>query len=411
MTAQRSAGGRVWALTDQAVQSATNFITMVLAARYLDVQEFAHFSLAYLAVLFALSFHRTWVTQPMNVLGTQEPRELGARVRALWRAHGVLIPAGAAVCAVVAIFAFRDTGLLLATVAYLALYFLQEMQRRYAYTVFRIRPAAMMSLGMGGAQLCGIATLAVTDLHWNVSWMTVLALSQAVGLFVGFTLVRLPERSMEQRRMGVMSVLVEQYQHSRWIVASQVVYWASSQIFPFLIAGVDTEQAATFNAGMSILNAVNVMRMTLANYLPGYAGRLRAQEGTAALCAFTRRALSAIALAGIVIWPLLFLVSTPLVRLLYADKFEGAEQVLSWVALGMWASMFSVVLNTSALAFGSTRNIFFSNAAGAIFSCTAGVYLTVRFGLQGAILSNVVGYVLPALLQILNMWPRVRPVH
>lgn len=79
---------RVWALADQGMQSATNFATMVLAARALDVQSFAHFSLAYLAVLFALSFHRTWVTQPMNVLARsgltnyqRGPVRSGARMR------------------------------------------------------------------------------------------------------------------------------------------------------------------------------------------------------------------------------------------------------------------------------------------------------------------------------------------
>lgn len=393
------------------MQSGTNFITMVLAARHLEVQEFAHFSLAYLAVLFALSFHRTWITQPMNVLGAQRPAELGARARALWRAHGLLIPAGAALCAAVSMFAFRDPMLLLATVAYLGLYFLQEMQRRYAYTLFHIRQASMMSLAMGMVQVVGMLILVFLGHDRSVDWMTVLLLSQAAGLALGFLLVRLPKASGSPNQIGVIEVLSDHLNHSRWIVASQLVFWASSQLYPFLIVGVGADQAATFNAGMSILNAANVVRMTLANYLPAHAGRLSAQQGADALRAFTRRAVGVIALAGVVIWPLVLLVSAPLVHLLYEDKFPQADQVLDWVALGMWASMFSVVLNASALALGTTRNIFLSNAAGAVFSCTAGVYLTLRYGLQGAIWSNVAGYVIPAALQAGHMWPRLRPTH
>lgn len=399
---------RIWALSDQGVQSATNFATMVLAARALDVQSFAHFSLAYLAVLFALSFHRTWVTQPMNVLGAQRPDELPARARALWRAHAMLIPVGGVLCTAVAMFAFQDSRLLLATIAYLALYFLQEMQRRYAYTLFRIREASLTSLVMGGIQLGGMAVLMFSGWSSGTNWMLALLLAQAAGLATGLVLVGLPRKVASGMEMGAVEVLSAQLSHSRWIVASQLVFWASSQAYPFLIAGVDTTQAAAFNAGMSILNAANVVRMTLANYLPAHAGQVLARQGADALRAFARGAVYRIALSGAVVWPVLLLVGQPLVELLYGSKFAGADKVLEWVALGMWASMFSVVLNAVALALDTTRNVFMSNAAGALFSCTVGAYLTLTYGLVGAIWANVAGYVIPALLQAVHMWPHLK---
>lgn len=405
---KRSVGDRYWALADQGMQSATNFATMVLAARALDVQSFAHFSLAYLAVLFALSFHRTWVTQPMNVLGAQRPEELSARARALWRAHAMLVPAGAVLCVAVAMFAFRDLWLLLATVAYLALYFLQEMQRRYAYTLFRIRDAGLTSLVMGCVQLAGMAALMFSGWSSGTNWMLALLLGQAGGLVTGLMLVGFPRNVLNGSEMGAVEVLSAQFSHSRWIIASQLVYWASSQAYPFMIAGVDTAQAAAFNAGMSILNAANVVRMTLANYLPAHAGRVLAREGADALRNFARSALFRIAVTGALIWPVLLLLGTPLVELLYGSKFAGADKVLEWVALGMWASMFSVVLNAVALALDTTRNVFISNAAGALFSCTVGAYLTLTYGLVGAIWANVAGYVIPAVMQATHMWPHLK---
>jgi O-antigen/teichoic acid export membrane protein len=187
-----------------------------------------------------------------------------------------------------------------------------------------------------------------------------------------------------------------------------LVFWASSQAYPFMIAGVDTAQAAAFNAGMSILNAANVVRMTLANYLPAHAGRVLAHEGADALRAFARGTLFRIALAGVVIWPVVLLLGRPLVELLYGGKFVGADQVIEWVALGIWASMFSVVLNAVALALDTTRNVFMSNAAGALFSCTVGAYLTLTYGLVGAIWANVAGYVIPAVMQATHMWPHLK---
>lgn len=412
MTEERSAvSSKYWALGDQAVQSATNFCTMVFAARYLEIETFAHFSLAYLAVLFASSFHRTWATQPMNVLGQQQPDRLASRVHALWHAHAMLIPAGVLIVAAVSPFAFAEPALVAATSVYLAVFFLQEMQRRYAYTIFKIRQATLVSLAMAFVQMVGLALLVMTEHDSGAEWMLQLALSQLVGVFLGFVLVRPPSSPIESQRQGAVSVLQEHFRHSRWVIASQLVYWASSQLYPFLLAGVGPAQAATFNAGMSILNVANVLRMTLANYLPAHAGRIAARQGTEALSAYTRRALKVIAAAGVVSWLILLAVAAPLVHMLYGDKFEGADDVLRWVALGMLASMLSVVLNAVALVFGSTRNIFVSNLLGAIFSCTAGIYLTFKYGLQGAIWSNVAGYSIPALLQFIHLWPRIRAGH
>ncbi|KQV46928.1 hypothetical protein ASC95_25770 [Pelomonas sp. Root1217] len=397
---------KVWALADQACQSATNFLTMVLAARYLSVGSFAQFSLAYLAVLFAASFHRTWVTQPMNVLGAQAPGNLPARVAALWRAHGFLIPAGVLLVLAVSPLGFAEPWLLLATCTYLALFFLQEMQRRHAYTRFVIRPASAVSLVMGLTQLAGLGALVMLGQRHAAFWMAALALAQGVGVLLGQVLLRAEAPAGEAR--SARDVLTEQFNHSRWVVASQLVYWGSSQVYPFVVAGLGAAHTATFNAGMSILNAVNVLRMTLANFLPAQASRIRANHGEAAVCAYARRLLARLALAGLVAWGALLFLADPLVHLLYGDKFPAAADVLRWLSLGIWASVLSVVLNALALALNSTENIFFSNAVGTCFTLTAGLYLTHRFGLTGAIWSNVVGYVIPALYQFIRLWPRLR---
>jgi O-antigen/teichoic acid export membrane protein len=406
VAAQPARSAKVWALADQACQSATNFLTMVLAARFLAVDAFAQFSLAYLAVLFAASFHRTWVTQPMNVLGAQAPDALAARVAALWRAHGVLIPAGILLLLAVSPFGFAEPWLLLATSAYLALFFLQEMQRRHAYTRFVIRPASMVSLVMGVSQLAGLGLLVVLGQRHAGWWMAALALAQAVGVLLGRVLLRADAPTGVMR--SARDVLLEQYQHSRWVVASQLVFWGSSQIYPFVVAGLGAGQTAAFNAGMSILNAANVLRMTLANYLPAQAGRIRATHGEAAVCLYARRLLTKLALAGLLAWAALQFMAEPLVHLLYGNKFPAATDVLRWLSLGIWASVLSVVLNALSLALNSTQNIFFSNALGTGFTLTAGLYLTHRFGLTGAIWSNVVGYLIPASYQFIRLWPRLR---
>ncbi len=379
---------------------------MVFAARTLPVDSFAMFSLAYLAILFVASLHRTWITQPMNVLGAKAPESLQSRAGALWVGHGGLIPAGAVLLVPLSFLGFNSLYLVAASMIYVAGFFLQEMARRYAYTQFRIDHAVSITTVVSVVQLVGLFGL-VSRAQLNPAiWMLWLGASQFCGAGIGALFSDL--RSAVRARVRVKEVLEEQLSHSRWVIASQLVFWASSQMYPFLVAGVGASQAASFNAGMSILNAANVLRLTLANYLPAQAGRIRAQGGDVALCRYARSALLRLMLAGVVAWPVVYLLADHVVHLFYGDKFPGAAAVLRWVSLGVWASMLSVVLNAAALALDTTRNIFVSNAMGAVFSLSAGAYLTHRFGISGAILGNVVGYAIPAAWQLVYLWPRLR---
>src|SRR5438552_7273 len=60
-----------WALSDQALISLTNFVTLVLTARALDDKsEFGRFSTVYSILLFCNIVQSTLITQAHNVLGT-----------------------------------------------------------------------------------------------------------------------------------------------------------------------------------------------------------------------------------------------------------------------------------------------------------------------------------------------------
>ena len=48
-------GRETWALTDQAVVSATNFLTSVMLLRFMGLREFGVFTLAWMSVLFVNS--------------------------------------------------------------------------------------------------------------------------------------------------------------------------------------------------------------------------------------------------------------------------------------------------------------------------------------------------------------------
>lgn len=61
-----------WALADQATVSGANFITGILLARYLGLEEFGRFTLAWMVVLFVNSLQNAVVVAPMMNIGPQQ---------------------------------------------------------------------------------------------------------------------------------------------------------------------------------------------------------------------------------------------------------------------------------------------------------------------------------------------------
>jgi len=66
-------GREVWAISDQALVSGTNFLTNVIVARSLGISQFGIFALAWTAMLFFYSLQMALISAPMMSLGPKTP--------------------------------------------------------------------------------------------------------------------------------------------------------------------------------------------------------------------------------------------------------------------------------------------------------------------------------------------------
>src|ERR1035441_771138 len=65
-------GREAWALTDQAVVSATNFLTSVMLLRFMGLREFGVFILAWMSVQFVASMQTALIIAPMMSIGPKQ---------------------------------------------------------------------------------------------------------------------------------------------------------------------------------------------------------------------------------------------------------------------------------------------------------------------------------------------------
>ena len=388
-----------WALSDQVLVSACTFLTTLLVARLVSVEAFSAFGLSVTATLFVSAMYRSYLTQPMSVLGVAEGADaLTRRFRAVVVLHLWLWPL---VCVAVAALGWRyfpDQGFTLAVLGYLLAYLMQEAVRRLCFTTSSIRLAWLMDLVAYGGYLGSLLTMLWLDVAVSVQgilWIGAAWFMLACAM--GWQACSATGAWRQWPSWGeVKAVAREHWSHSKWVCGSQVFLFGSFMLVPFQIAEFGSVLwVAHYNAANSILNVLNILRQTMGNYLPIVAARIYHERGFEAF----RRALDklsvAVLLASACMVFVLVVFGEFLVALLYGPRYLAVAEILPMAAIGPLVAMLSFVTQAGGLALGRTEQIFHAYLAGTICSVALAPWLIPRFGLDGAVWVANVGYIVP----------------
>lgn len=385
-------------MLDQAIVSGCNFLTTLVVVRMLSVDGFALYSLAFLTALFLSNLQRAFFTQPLNVLGaTEAPPALFGRYLAILRLQWGAAALAAPVVACIGWFFYPRPLVIGATILYVAAFFAQEVVRRLHYTRHDIRAACVNDVLAYGLQLALLAALWAAGLH-DPAWVFgAFAFTYSLAFVVGHLGL---QRPVQTPTTSSVNLITEHWRYAKWIVLSQFVYWGSSQLYPFQLAHyVSHEAVANFATANSILNALNVLRLMLANYLPTRAAAIYASHGVGGLLAYLRRMLLLYGGLTVLMVVALVLASDWIIDTLFAGKYQGAKELLPYFAAGNAIIIVGVVINTGSLVTKVTDWIFYANAAGTAFSMLVGPLLLQRWGVWGAVAGFGIGTAIPATIQ------------
>lgn len=394
-----------WALIDQAVVSAATFVVGILLARALDPAELALYSLAITTVLCLTSVHRALVAQPLNILGAQERQ--GQRLRRygnMLRLQLGMVPVMALLVIAVGWLFFPVPGLMVGAAAYAGVFALQDLIRRYHYTdgqIQRAVPGDVLAFGGQSALLALLMAFA-----WSVSaslvfwWLMVPLVVSALWMHHSI-------RSSGQEAkagLGVAEHLAEHWANARWVVLSQLVWIGASQLIPFQLATyAQPQDVAAYHAANALMNALNVFRLTLGNYLPGRSARVFAQGGAQALRRYLRQVSLACLGLALVVFVFFELTGDFWVEWLFAGKYQEAKPVVSTMVLVHLLAMSALISAAGAQVMGTTRVMFWSNAVALVMTLTMGSWFIHVWGLWGGVGALAIGLLLPALVQSVHM--------
>lgn len=392
-----------WALADQILISATNFITIILLARGFTQAALGEFTLVYSALLFFNTIQAGVITQPHNILGVSRHGRRGGDYKlytsATFFGQAILCGVAALLALLAWVIALRFgwsvAPLLLSLAPALVAWQLLEFARRVLYTEGRIAAAMATDVIACTAQIAGVAWLCWRHELTGPAALNMIAITSLLGAAFGLWKIR---RSFAP---GISFKFIRENWHfGKWIVGGEIVgNWLSVQLFVYLSAAMlGAAAAGILRAVHTIFGPARILADVLCTMLPIHFSRVFTTHGKAGLH-------TQLVLCHLVAVPLLggycLLVAVfaqPLLRLLYGDRYAGAAVVLAVYAVAAFASYLMMIVAAALRARRSTRELFNGQLIGSLIAIPIG-WVSIRlFGVPGTALGMLVSYLLITLL-------------
>jgi len=395
-----------WALADQATVSGTNFLTGILLARYLGIEEFGRFTLVWMAVIFVNNIQHAMINSPMMSLGPKRPEAeassyygaimvqlvvfafltslllftgvwLSGVVFPEWRVDGLAFPLATAALA----FQFQD---------FLRRYFFTRGRAAAAFANDAIRYFGQVAV------LIWLFTFSQVEMDTaRVLWVIAImaALASAVGVFF-------VERIEIDARI-VRSTALQHWDFSKWLTGSALMHWTTGNLFIIVAGGLlGATAVGALRAAQNLMNVVNILFMGLENIVTVRAARAFHEEGKKALCDYLKRVTQFGGGATVIMTSVAAIAPDFWLDLVFGDQYIGYGYLLRW-----WAAIYLLVflglpLMGGLRAIEKPQTIFTSYLWTTLFSVLAAYPMTMYLHLNG-VLAGIATF---HFLQLLILW-------
>ncbi|MFZ1085827.1 MAG: hypothetical protein WAN35_12760 [Terracidiphilus sp.] len=386
-------GREAWALTDQAVVSATNFLTNVMLLRFMGLREFGVFILAWMSVQFVNSLQTALIVAPMMSVGPkQEEKDRPFYFGAVVFQELALV----AFCFVLVLVAVKLSGsffpgknlqqlaLPLAVSAFA--YQMQDFLRRYFFSTCQ-SSRAFADDALSYLPQLPIIFLLHSAGHLNsANALWVMAGTSILGLAPWFFWME----PLVFNRHWIKAITRRHWKFSRWLTGSSLLVWTSSNLF-VLSAPIyyGAAAAGAMKAAQNLMAATHVWFQGLDNVVPVETARHLRAGGVPSMLVYTRSIL--LKWGGLTALFAVIMAVAPgfWLRLAYGPEVVQYGFVLRYYALLYVIVFLGGPLRAGLQALEFTKPIFWSYLAMTALAFAFAVPMAKGLGISGSLLGLV----------------------
>jgi len=367
--------------------SGANFLTGILLARYLGIEEYGRFSLAWMAVLLCNSFQQAGIIAPMMSIGPKQKKEDEPSYYGTLFIHQLI---WSSTCFFTLWFAvwisslifpgWNTGGIALPLAAALFTWQFQDFIRRYFFVTDELAQAFFNDVISYLGQF-----LILLFLFKNMSLDTPMVLwlisgTSAFAIMAGLLKIGL----ISTTRSMFNEISKKHWDFSKWMIASAMMQWISGNFY-LVIAGSLLGPVAVggVKAAQNIIGVTHILFQAMENFAPSRAAKELSNGGIAAMTVYLRKLTLIGTSATAAVALIAFSIPAILLSLLYGLEFREYAYVLRWFCLVYVFSFLTMPVSSGLRALEKTKPLFYSVFFVGVFSLVSAYPLIHFFKLHG----------------------------
>ena len=394
---------RIWTLNlvlaDQSLVSGVNFLTSLILARTLTVEEYGSFSLIWIFVILSVSIQQALIISPMMSLYPKYNSQQQFNYLGLVTLYQVAVALIMALVATILSYSvsFIYPEALDKRIVYLIgiLIFSMQMQeviRRIGFV--RKQPSVALMSDIVNY----LGRILAIYFYYNksnnidlVSTILLITIVTTLSVVIGAFNLRYLNFDKYNRKVYVL----EHWSNAKWLVRSVVFQWFSGNFYFVLVALLlSREEVGGLRATQNILAFLNIIFQGLENYVPMTASRIKHLLGTERMYKYIWRVIKFGVLAVALFSVTAVMFSQELLNVFYGDKYDNYQYLIKWWGIVYIFMYLGFPLRAAIRAVDKTILIYRSYVTAAVATLIIGPVLINLFTSAGAIISLGIMYLI-----------------
>jgi len=387
---------------DQAIISASNFLSTIILARYVSPKELGIYAVGFILLRLARVIQEGIIIQPLNTFGAPMNNRRYQRYATSTGIIQIMLAAGLSAAAAITGWILIKTGNDTAGPTTFYLWFpilawqLQEYIRRALYTRGEVIQATINTIITNGIRIALLIYLAGQDDLSGIAGLLAIGIGDSVAVLVGAWQTR---TYWGRRFENVKLTWVKNWRFGSWIAGGNILNWLSVEFYPVLAAGIISFAAAgAYRALQNLVAPIHMLLRAIDTYLTPRAARAFKEGGISTLKQILRLSYLVAGIPTFILFAIVLVFPKPLLQLLYGESYAEYSEGIFLMAIFYLLLYLGWPLQIALKAGRNSQPIFIANAAAVVAMFTFGVWAIYQWGVYGTIFGQIVNAVIMTII-------------